>query len=134
MVSENRIKLRQAQTALAFALRGNVGVPSGFDSARVALAATALRSKRLHAAARAWPELKRSLGDDFVLEFEEYASGTATPVAPREDALAFARYLARKGSLPAAFRKALKREQVRKKLNWLAIRSKRLMNLLSSRS
>jgi len=113
LLSEQRQKLHSAQMALALALRGTAAAPNGFDQARLGLACSALRSKRLHAAARAWPALEQALGQSFARLFADYAANFPTPSTPTEDAIAFARFLAARQSLPKALRRAVRLERVR---------------------
>src|SRR5262249_18276233 len=108
-----RQKLQSAQMAVALALRGTGAPPDGFDPSRLGLAASSLRSKRLQAAARAWPALQQALGDSFARLFADYGAAHRTPATPREDAIAFARFLADRKSLPKVLRRAVRLERVK---------------------
>jgi hypothetical protein len=112
MLSERRQKLLDAQRALALALQGGGEVPKGFEPERVALAAEGLRFKRAQAAARAWPALKRNLGEGFAREFAAYAASCATPETPRKDSLGFATFLAERGRLPNRLWRVVQRERL----------------------
>lgn len=98
----SRAELARRQAALVSALTGQEPAPPGFDQARLGVAAAALRSKRAHAVARAWPRLARALGPDFGPAFDRYlrmqprlpASG------PLGDGRGLARALAAEGRLP----------------------------------
>jgi hypothetical protein len=97
-------ELARQQAALAACLAGAAPPPPGFDAGRVGTAAAMLRSKRRWSAARAWPALARALGDDFEPLFGEYARhhAMAEGTTPRDDAAAFARWLATRDALPVA--------------------------------
>jgi len=92
---------RQAQLLDAL-LRGD-GFPEGFAVAQAVAAGSALRRKRAHAVARAWPALALSLGDTFDAQFEAFTrgagAGAVTPASgePLRDGLAFARSIAARG-------------------------------------
>jgi len=101
---------------LARALCGTGAAPGGFDPNRLALAAKALRTKRLHAAARAWPSLSRRLGKEFGPQFAIYASGTPVPPTPRQDIMNFARFLGERRKLPADFLRGAHEGKLRARL------------------
>ena len=106
MLSEKRQRLYVAQTALAQALTEKGCPPPGFDHKTISVAAAVLRDKRLHSAMRAWPALRSALGKDYANEFALYALSQPLPGAPREDVLAFVRFLRKQGKMPRGLGRA----------------------------
>ncbi|PWU10245.1 MAG: hypothetical protein C5B50_25870 [Verrucomicrobia bacterium] len=102
-------RLHETQLALAQALLGVGPIPKGFDATQVALAATAMRIKRMHSAARTWPELARHLGEDYGLLFAEYAATHPVQRTPRADVLEFGQFLAQRHKLPQPFKRLVRR-------------------------
>ncbi|MEN9797782.1 MAG: hypothetical protein RL653_1478 [Pseudomonadota bacterium] len=70
----SRRELAEAQAALARALLEGGPVPPGFDEARIRAVAESLAHKRLHAAARAWPQLSAALGTAWAARFAEHCA------------------------------------------------------------
>ena len=91
------------QAQLLDALLRGENFPEGFDVAQAVAAGSALRRKRAHAVARAWPALALSLGDTFDARFDAFTRGAGagadTPASgdPLRDGLAFARSIAARG-------------------------------------
>ena len=85
---------RQAQL-LDSLLRGE-GFPAGFVAAQADAAGSALRRKRAHAVALAWPALALYLGEAFAARFDAFTRGAGASASgdPRRDGLAFARSIA----------------------------------------
>lgn len=75
----DRQKLAIQQEALMRALSGQGPAPPGFDGGQVDASAASLLSKRVRAAARAWPALARMLGEDFAPRFREFATHSPLP-------------------------------------------------------
>jgi hypothetical protein len=98
----SRADLARRQAELVSALVGGDAPPPGFDEARLRTASAALRSKRAHAIAKAWPRLARALGSEFAAAVERHLrswpSGPAS--GPLGDGRALARALAAEGRLP----------------------------------
>src|SRR5436190_16594476 len=117
MFSDKRQKLGRMQLGVALALRAVAPAPKGFDPAKLAVAVAALKSKRIHAAGRAWPALARKLDESFDPLFHEYAADNPTPAAPREDAIAFAKFLVSRGKLPQGLKRFLWLERLRSVLH-----------------
>ncbi len=67
------------QARLVRALVEGATVPADFDGERFAAAAESLRSKRVRAVARAWPQLASAMGDAFVVRFAAYARVNPLP-------------------------------------------------------
>ena len=103
---DGRAHLASQQARLVNALTAAAPAPDGFDAARVGVTAVTLRNKRRRAAARAWPGLAGSLGDQFRELFDAYALQSPYPAegGPVADARAFAEHLARSGKLPPSAR------------------------------
>jgi len=91
------------QAQLLDALLRGEDFPAGFAAAQAVAAGSALRRKRAHAVARAWPALALCLGDAFDVRFEAFtrgvSAGTGAPACgdPLRDGLAFARSTAARG-------------------------------------
>jgi hypothetical protein len=97
-VTQSELTARQAE--LVAALVAGAPVPSGFDLGRVAAAALALRRKRAHEVARAWPLLAAAIGTRWSEMFTQWAEGRA-PQGSFVDGWEFARQLRDSGALPA---------------------------------
>jgi hypothetical protein len=97
-----RSSLAAAQAELIQALAAQSAAPEGFDAARFQVAARALVSKRSRAAARAWPRLAGTLGEQWRERFRAFARTCPLPCegGPLADGYAFARFLLRAGKLP----------------------------------
>jgi len=97
-----RSSLAAAQAELIRALAGGSAAPDRFDAARFQVAARALVSKRSRAAARAWPGLSGTFGEQWRQQFRAFTQ--TCPLAreggPLADGYAFARFLQRAGKLP----------------------------------
>jgi hypothetical protein len=104
MFSDSRNRLATQQRALIGTLVSREAAPHGFDAARVAAAAEALFRKRMRGVAKTWPNLARSLGESFPLEFAAFAAKRPLPRqgGPLADGLAFARHLVHASALPDA--------------------------------
>jgi hypothetical protein len=100
--SDRRRRLAEQQARLAAALMKPGTELPNFDRDRLAAAAQSLANKRLQSAARAWPDLANSLGEQFAGLFQEYAANHLLPQdgGPLADGRAFADYLARQQKLP----------------------------------
>jgi hypothetical protein len=99
---EARARLAAQQADLVRGLLGRDAPPADFDIGRLQAAARALASKRMRAAAQAWPALAKTLGNAFAQRFADYAANTTIPRCggPLADGRAFARFLAATGDLP----------------------------------
>ena len=106
MSPEARQELATRQAELVQALLGRGAWPDGFDVDRLHATAAALTTKRLRAAARAWPTLAESLGRRYENLFREFATTTKMPDSggPVLDGRAFARWLACRNELPESGR------------------------------
>lgn len=91
----DRRKLHEEQAALVRALVLGRPSPPGHDAARIAAAARSLVGKRRREAARAWPALTASLGEEYRPLFDAYCACTPPPAngGPGADGRAFARSL-----------------------------------------
>jgi hypothetical protein len=98
----SRADLARRQAELVSALVGEEAPPPGFDGQRLRTARAALRAKRGHAIAKAWPGLARALGPAFPAALEQHARRlpSAPPSGPQGDGRALARWLAAEGRLP----------------------------------
>lgn len=89
------------QARLLDALLHGEGFPEGFAAAQAAAAGSALRRKRAHAVARAWPALALRLGETFDARFDAFTRGAGADAPPSgdplRDGLAFARWIAAGG-------------------------------------
>ncbi|TMC03562.1 MAG: hypothetical protein E6J41_26980 [Chloroflexi bacterium] len=94
--------LARRQAELVSALLGGGDAPAGFDEGRVRTAAAALRAKRAHAIAKAWPRLARALGPDLAPAVERHVRllPSAPASGPLGDGRELARALAAEGRLP----------------------------------
>ena len=90
---------RQAQL-LDSLLRGD-DFPAGFVAPHADLAGLALRRKRGHAVAHAWPALALSLGDSVDARFDAFERGAGADASgdPLRDGLAFARWIEASGDV-----------------------------------
>ena len=83
--------LAARQNALIAALVERAEVPPGFDAAAVEATRRALRHTRAGDAAKAWPALRRELGDGYHRRFAAYAAETPPPDGgPAADGFCFA--------------------------------------------
>ena len=87
-----RPSLASQQASLVGALARGHPAPAGFDRTRVEATRQALLRKRAREAAKAWPALRRDLGDTFLPRFLDYAASFSPPAAggPHADGLGFA--------------------------------------------
>ncbi|GGM55242.1 hypothetical protein GCM10012275_27980 [Longimycelium tulufanense] len=97
-----RERLAAAQVALLRALLENAEAPPGFAPERLRAQAEALRRKRRRVVANLRPELLDQLGDRFATLFDSYARQhpRRTGTTARDDADAFARWLAHRDDVP----------------------------------
>ncbi|GAA3848500.1 hypothetical protein GCM10022243_13200 [Saccharothrix violaceirubra] len=102
MTAPQRAELARRQAELLRALLADGDVPAGFDPDRVAVEARALLSKRRGIVAMLRPDLVDSLGERFRPLFDTYGRGRPRTDGSRmrEDAAAFAEWLADRGELP----------------------------------
>jgi hypothetical protein len=98
----SRADLARRQAELIASLVGEEPPPSGFDAARLRVAAAGLRSKRSRAIRKSWPQLARALGPDFAAAVERHVRvvTSAPPSGALGDGRALARSLAVEGRLP----------------------------------
>jgi hypothetical protein len=97
-----RKRLAAGQARLVAALNRRAATPAGFDASRVCLTAETLVAKRRKVLTRACPRLVAAL-DRFWADFDAFAAEVPPhPNGPAADGLAFARWLDRRGVLPAA--------------------------------
>lgn len=79
-MSDNaRQQLASMQAQLVRALVEGTYAPAAFDYERLEAAAEALLLKRTHAVARVWPQLARTMNDDFAVRFAAYARVNPLP-------------------------------------------------------
>lgn len=99
-----RAELAARQAALLDALLAGGPGPEGFDQARLAVQAEALRAKRRRVVAALRPDLPHLLGTRFGALFDEYADGhpRRTGTGAADDAAAFAGWLAERGETDRA--------------------------------
>jgi hypothetical protein len=102
LVGDNRRTLAGLQEGLVRALTDGNSCPPGFDEERVQLAARSLVRKRIGALARAWPALRRALGESFEEVALAYVTKNPLPQegGPLADGRAFIRALAQVNRLP----------------------------------
>ncbi|MFO0891904.1 MAG: hypothetical protein U0790_22560 [Isosphaeraceae bacterium] len=106
MSETSRRRLAALQESLLRSLTGTGPPPEEVDPERLELAATSLAVKRARSVALAWPGLAEALGPRFSEEFAAFAAVTTLPAlgGPLADGMAFARWLLRRGPLPAPAR------------------------------
>ena len=92
--SRERLARRQAEFVTAM-LAVDGRAPESFDPANWQVAATALATKRRRSAARAWPALVESLGDEFEQLWTGFAAAHDLPSSggPLADGFLFAKWL-----------------------------------------
>lgn len=104
MLSDERRRLGEQQSALVRALAGISPLPAEFDQRQLQHATTSLAQKRARAAGKAWPDLRAAIGDEFDVLFAEFARRNPSP-DPRgsaADAFQFATDLSNQGKLSIA--------------------------------
>jgi hypothetical protein len=103
--------LERRQRELVAALVAGAPAPDGFDAGRLAAARRALLNKRAGEAARVWPLLASSLGDQWLDRFHWWAADRA-PGGALRDGWGLARELAAHGLLPAPAARELAAREV----------------------
>lgn len=88
--AERTLAARQAELVTALVAAGPV--PAGFDPDRLSAARRALLRKRAGEAAKAWPQLAASIGNEWPAVFARHRDG-ASPVGPLRDGWDVARTL-----------------------------------------
>jgi hypothetical protein len=111
-----RADLAARQAALLAALTADGPCPEGFDPARLRAQAEALRAKRRRVVAALRPDLPPLLGERFGALFEEYARARPrrTGTGARDDAAAFAGWLAERDEVTARRRRWSWRRRARR--------------------
>lgn len=101
MTEPSRADLAARQAALLAALLAGGPAPEGFDPAGLRAQAEALRAKRQRVTAALRPDLPDLLGERFAALFAEYARThpRLTGTGARDDATAFATWLAQRGEI-----------------------------------
>ncbi|NMN93596.1 hypothetical protein [Antrihabitans stalactiti] len=112
-----REELAAQQADLLRAVLAGGEVPPGFDADKVAIEAKALLSKRRRVIAQLRPDVREAMGDRYNALFDEYAAAfpRITGQRWRDDAAAFAGWLAARGELKRARRFTLRRARSRSK-------------------
>lgn len=98
----SRDKLARKQAALLAALLDGAAPPAGFDPRLLAVEVTALRAKRRNVIRGLRPDVAYALGERFTGLCDAYivACPRRAGIRARQDADAFARWLAERGELP----------------------------------
>lgn len=98
----SRHELARQQAALVDALKCGRPLPPGFPGAQICVAAKSLALKRASGIRKPMPSLVEALGNSIAVHLAEFTQThpTPPPEGPRADAIAFARWLRDRESLP----------------------------------